>query len=194
LLLGSGQLLEPFEIAVTDTILWDLALRLRAARLPPSAANDWDAGMSPVYLRELITYWRDRFDWRSQEALLNRFQHYRGEVGFGDLWQKLMTEELGYSRFGAHGGDWGSTITEHLARSHAASVVGIHLTDVPFWHIFQKPSDLTQNEQKFLERNKRWQKEDGAYAMLSLQTLASLATYRCSVIWSPDSVPKLASN
>jgi hypothetical protein len=73
-------LLEPFEIAVTDTILEDLALRLRAARLPPSAANDWDAGMSPVYLRELITYWRDRFDWRSQEALLNRFQHYRGEV------------------------------------------------------------------------------------------------------------------
>jgi pimeloyl-ACP methyl ester carboxylesterase len=117
-----------------------------------------------------------------------------GLFGFGDLWQKLMTEELGYSRFGAHGGDWGSTITEHLARSHAASVVGIHLTDVPFWHIFQKPSDLTQNEQKFLERNKRWQKEDGAYAMLSLQTLASLATYRCSVIWSPDSVPKLASN
>ena len=33
-----------------------------------------------MYLRELITYWRDRFDWRSQEALLNRFQHYRGEV------------------------------------------------------------------------------------------------------------------
>ena len=77
-----------------------------------------------------------------------------------------MTEELGYSRFGAHGGDWGSIITEHLARSHASSVVGIHLTDVPFWHIFQKPSDLTQDEQKFLERNKRWQKEDGAYAMI----------------------------
>ena len=27
---------------------------------------------------------------------------------------------------------------EHLARSHASSVVGIHLTDVPFWHVFQK--------------------------------------------------------
>src|SRR6476660_10174511 len=64
------------------------------------------------------------------------------------------------------GGDWGSTITEHLARSHASSLVGIHLTDVPFWHIFQKPSDLTQDERKFLERNKRWQEEDGAYAMI----------------------------
>ena len=44
------------------------------------AADDWDAGMSPAYLRKLITYWRDQFDWRSQEALLNRFKHYRGEV------------------------------------------------------------------------------------------------------------------
>jgi hypothetical protein len=60
----------------------------------------------------------------------------------------------------------GSTVIEHLARSHASSVVGVHLTDVPFWHIFEKPSDLTQDEQKFPERNERWQKEDGAYAMI----------------------------
>ena len=51
-----------------------------------------------------------------------------------------MTEHLGYRRYGAHGGDWGSTVTEHLARSHAGAVVGIHLTDVPFWHAFQKPT------------------------------------------------------
>jgi pimeloyl-ACP methyl ester carboxylesterase len=35
----------------------------------------------------------------------------------------------------------GSTITEQLARSHPDSVVAIHLTDVPFGHIFQKPND-----------------------------------------------------
>jgi hypothetical protein len=46
----------------------------------------------------------------------------------------LMAKELGYSRYGAHGGDWGSTMSEHLARSHASSVIGIHLTDVPFGH------------------------------------------------------------
>ena len=57
----------------------------------------------------------------------------------GDLWHQLMTDVLGYERFGAHGGDWGSTVTEHLARSHRQSLVGIHLTDVPFWHAFQKP-------------------------------------------------------
>jgi len=28
----------------------------------------------------------------------------------GDLWHALMTEVLGYERFAAHGGDWGSTV------------------------------------------------------------------------------------
>ena len=37
----------------------------------------------------------------------------------------LWFGELGYRSYGAHGGDWGSTVTEHLARSHAGAVVGI---------------------------------------------------------------------
>ena len=93
----------------------------------------------------------------------------------GDLWASLMTEQLGYQRFGAHGGDWGSTVTEHLARSHAASVVGIHLTDVPFLHLFEKPKDLTHREQAFVDSAEKWQKKEGAYALIqgtSPQTLA----------------------
>jgi microsomal epoxide hydrolase len=84
----------------------------------------------------------------------------------GSLWHKLMTQELGYARFGAHGGDWGSTVTEHLARSYPAAVAGIHLTDVPFWHAFQTPSNLTPAEQKFLAANGEFQQKEGAYAMI----------------------------
>ena len=51
-----------------------------------------------------------------------------------------MTEKLGYERFGAHGGDWGSTVTEQLARSHGDVVVAIHLTDVPFGICFKSPT------------------------------------------------------
>jgi microsomal epoxide hydrolase len=93
----------------------------------------------------------------------------------GDLWHRLMTDTLGYERFGAHGGDWGSTVSEHLARSHSASVIGIHLTDVPFWHAFQRPHDLSPAEAKFLEGIERFQKSEGAYAMVQgsrPQTLA----------------------
>ena len=89
-----------------------------------------------------------------------------GLFGFGDLWHKLMTEELGYERFGAHGGDWGSTVTEHLARSHASSVIGIHLTDVPFWHAFQKPKDLSVAERALLDQIEEWMKTGGAYATI----------------------------
>jgi pimeloyl-ACP methyl ester carboxylesterase len=84
----------------------------------------------------------------------------------GDLWHELMTKELGYSRFGAHGGDWGSIVTEHLARSHSGAVAGIHLTDVPFWHTFQKPKDASDEERKFFAEVSEFQQTEGAYAMI----------------------------
>jgi pimeloyl-ACP methyl ester carboxylesterase len=43
------------------------------------------------------------------------------------LWHELMTSVLGYQRFGAQGGDWGSTITTELARAFPESMIGIHL-------------------------------------------------------------------
>lgn len=73
------------------------------------------------------------------------------------------------------GGDWGSTVTEQLARSHSDSVVGIHLTDVPFAHIFQKPDDLSSHEKKYLAETKQWQKKSGAYAMIQGTRPQSLA-------------------
>jgi len=92
-----------------------------------------------------------------------------------DLWTTLMTERLGYQHFGAHGGDWGSTITEHLARSHSDHVVGIHLTDVPFMHLFQKPKDLSTAEKRFIEKSEEWQRQEGAYAMIQSTRPQSLA-------------------
>jgi len=60
----------------------------------------------------------------------------------GDLWARLMKDRLGYERLGAHGENWRATVTEELARSHCESVVAIHLTDVPFGDLFQKPDVL----------------------------------------------------
>lgn len=88
-----------------------------------------------------------------------------GLFGLGDLFARLM-EDLGYERFGAHGGDWGSTIVEQLARSHAKRLPGIHLTDVPFSHAFQKPDNLSHAEKAYLEKMEAFQKNDGAYAII----------------------------
>jgi pimeloyl-ACP methyl ester carboxylesterase len=92
-----------------------------------------------------------------------------------DLWAQLMTGILGYKQFGAHGGDWGSTITEQLARSHADAVVAIHLTDVPFGHILQKPDDPSPAEQKLFKHNQEWLQKEGAYALIQSTKPQSLA-------------------
>lgn len=92
-----------------------------------------------------------------------------------DLWARLMVDTLGYQRFGAHGGDWGSTVTEQLARSHPGSVVAIHLTDVPFGHLFQKPDDPSPAEAKFFEKSEKWIQKEGAYALIQSTKPQSLA-------------------
>ncbi len=39
----------------------------------------------------------------------------------------LMTEELGYARYGTQGGDWGAIVTSLMAAEHADHVAGAHL-------------------------------------------------------------------
>jgi microsomal epoxide hydrolase len=92
----------------------------------------------------------------------------------GDCWHRLMTERLGYGRYAAHGGDWGSLITEILARDHGADLVGIHLTDVPFYHSFNKPRDATRKERKFLAEIAKFTQDQGGYAVVQGTTPQAL--------------------
>jgi pimeloyl-ACP methyl ester carboxylesterase len=50
----------------------------------------------------------------------------RGVPWIADAWATLMSR-LGYDRYGAQGGDWGSAITSVLGESHPEHVVGIHV-------------------------------------------------------------------
>ena len=200
--------IEPFRIAVSDAVLEDLRERLARTRFPDEIpGSGWTYGTSLAYLRELVAYWRDRYDWRAAEAQLNAFPQFRAEVGglgihflhvrgkgprplplvvthgwpgsvaeftgiigpladpaahggdpadafdvvcpsmpgygFSDhprepgmdpekiaaLWVELM-RGLGYERFGAQGGDWGSMVSTYLGYRHPAHLVGIHLNMV----------------------------------------------------------------
>ena len=47
-----------------------------------------------------------------------------------DLWARLMVEELGYERFGAQGGDWGTAVTSGLALRHRERMIGVHFNMV----------------------------------------------------------------
>jgi len=67
----------PFKINVPDAVLRDLKERLARTRWPDQLQNvGWDYGTDPAYLKPLVEYWRDRFDWRAQEKKLNEFDQF----------------------------------------------------------------------------------------------------------------------
>jgi pimeloyl-ACP methyl ester carboxylesterase len=70
--------IEPFLIRVSDEVLADLRERLARTRWPDQIeASGWGYGTDLAYLKGLCAYWRDGFDWRAQEARLNRFAQFR---------------------------------------------------------------------------------------------------------------------
>jgi pimeloyl-ACP methyl ester carboxylesterase len=77
--------IESFQVTVPDDALSVLRDRLEAASWPePAPGQPWQYGTDFAYLRELVTYWIDQFDWAAQEACLNSFTHHRANVdGFG---------------------------------------------------------------------------------------------------------------
>jgi pimeloyl-ACP methyl ester carboxylesterase len=71
----------PFRIDIPASVLDDLHARIARARLPAaSAAEPWAAGTDPAYLRRLLDYWADGFDWRAIEADLNRLPHRIAQI------------------------------------------------------------------------------------------------------------------
>jgi pimeloyl-ACP methyl ester carboxylesterase len=221
---------EPFRIHVTDEVLGQLRSRLRDTRWPDQIPGiGWEQGTELEWLRGLVSYWANEFDWRAWERKLNalnhftwegvHFVHQRAESGTGlplilthgwpstfldyidmlpmlrdfdvvipsllgygfsprplnvginyryvsERWHRLMTE-LGYRRYGAVGGDFGSGVSTILAMDHPESVVGIHLTTLE--------SDLTPNvddaqlsdaERAYVAVNRQWDATERGYSAI----------------------------
>lgn len=74
-------MIQPFTIHVPQSVLDDLSDRLARTRWPDEVEGaGWEYGSNLEYLRELVDYWRTKFDWRAQERALNRFAHFRAEI------------------------------------------------------------------------------------------------------------------
>jgi hypothetical protein len=73
--------LTPFKIEVPQAVLDDLAIRLKQTRWTDEPVNaGWNYGTNPAYLRKLVTYWQTHYDWRKQEATLNRFPQFKTTI------------------------------------------------------------------------------------------------------------------
>jgi pimeloyl-ACP methyl ester carboxylesterase len=231
----------PFQIHVSDDVLADLRARLtRTLFTSPSDSAYWAAGTDPGYLRDLVAYWADGFDWRAAEAALNavpqftaevagrtvHFAHLRGRRAEGGpaplplvlshgwpgsfiemlrvaplltdpddpadafdvvipslpgflysdlpqgpftrqavarVWHELMTQALGYPRYGAFGGDIGGGVTQWLGALYPGPVAGVHLTSAPMADEFpDRPP--TPDEQAYLDALHAYDLTDQGYS------------------------------
>jgi pimeloyl-ACP methyl ester carboxylesterase len=237
--------IQPFTIHIPDAVLDDLRERLARTRWPdqlPDAAP-WQYGTDLAFLKDLLSYWQEKFDWRAQEEHLNSFPNFRADVGglgihfvhlkgkgpnplpiilthgwpstyfeelkvarlladpaahgddpldsfdvvvpslpgFGfsdvtreqgvnavrvaDAWARLMTEGLGYRRFGAHGGDLGAGITTRLAYAYPDMMPGIHLTMLSAQpQPAPSPESLSASEKSFLKQREEWREQEAGYS------------------------------
>jgi len=233
-----------FKVNISQSDLDDLKARLQNIRWPgePQGAG-WTFGTSEAYLKNLVSYWKTKYDWRKQETLLNQYPQYIAEVngikihfqyikgsgknskplllthgwpdsyyrfhkiipllttgeqtfdlvipsipGFGfserksvssetvaDLWKKLMTENLGYSKFYAAGGDVGMGVTKALASKYPDVVAGVHFTDLGYPMGQEDPTTMTEHEKQFAQFVQQWWYSEGAYAMVQATKPQSLA-------------------
>ena len=234
--------IEAYRIRIDEEVLEDLQRRLAATRFPDQIENTgWSYGTELSYMKELVSYWRDKFDWRTQEAQLNRFEQFRTEIdgqnihfiharsrhegalpilishgwpgsvveflkvidplrdpeayggtaedafhvvcpslpGYGfsgptsatkwdtqriaEAFAQLMGR-LGYSRYGAQGGDWGALVTTQLGLLDADHVCGIHLNmpmAIPPKDL--DPEELSEQEKANLAAMRKFEQEETGY-------------------------------
>jgi microsomal epoxide hydrolase len=244
----------PFTLRVPDEDLADLHARLARVRWPDEPPLDpWSTGTSVAYLKRLVDYWRTGFDWRAQEARLNRFRQFKvplagidlhfiheegkgpapmplllshgwpgsvieflqlipmltdpashggdardaftvvapslpgytlsfkpgqprfGVEAIGEAFAELMTGVLGYGRFAAQGGDWGSFVTSRLAYQFPERMIGIHLNLLPVRRDPQMLANPTAEEKRYLAELTHFLKEETGYQWIQgtrPQTLA----------------------
>ncbi len=80
------------------------------------------------------------------------------------LFERLMTDELGYERYAARGSDLGAGVIQQLAREYPDSLIGIHVSGTNP-SLRDVPDDLTDAEREFVENAQQWSQTEMAYAM-----------------------------
>ncbi len=91
-----------------------------------------------------------------------------------DVFAELMTDVLGYRRFGVQGGDWGASIATRLGYGYPERVVGIHLNLISL-HRNAPAGEGTAEDKAYFEALQHFQAEEGGYQRIQgtrPQTLA----------------------
>jgi pimeloyl-ACP methyl ester carboxylesterase len=74
---ADSSLIRPFTVAIPDTEIDDLKLRLARTRWPnQETVPDWSQGVRLENTASLIEYWEKNYDWRRFERELNSFPQF----------------------------------------------------------------------------------------------------------------------
>ncbi len=95
-----------------------------------------------------------------------------GQRATAGLWDKLMTETLGYPRYLAQGGDWGGLVTSWLGLDHGDHVRAIHLNMVG---LRAEAGPQTDEEREWAKRAGPKMDDMGAYLRLQMSRPQSIA-------------------
>jgi pimeloyl-ACP methyl ester carboxylesterase len=75
------ETVEPFHLAIADSVLADLKSRLANTRWPErETVGDWSQGAPLDRVQALCAYWADGYDWRACEARLNAAGQFRTTI------------------------------------------------------------------------------------------------------------------
>ncbi|XP_006276419.2 epoxide hydrolase 1 [Alligator mississippiensis] len=73
--------IRPFRIETSDREIQDLHERLDRARYtPPLEGAAFQYGFNTTYLRRVVAYWRNQFNWQKQVEILNQYPHFKTTI------------------------------------------------------------------------------------------------------------------
>lgn len=78
---------SPFKVAISDEKIALLKAKLELATFPDELENSgWDYGVPLADLRRLAARWKEGYDWRAQEAAINKLPQFTRDIeveGYG---------------------------------------------------------------------------------------------------------------
>ena len=78
--------IKPYRIEISEDALDDLKRRIAATRYPErETVDDWSQGTPLSYTRALADYWRQEYDWRKTERVLNELPQFTATLDGLDI-------------------------------------------------------------------------------------------------------------
>ncbi|XP_074118725.1 epoxide hydrolase 1 isoform X1 [Sminthopsis crassicaudata] len=73
--------IRPFKVETSEEEIKDLHQRIDLARFtPPLEDSRFHYGFNSNYLKKVVSYWRNQFDWRKQVEILNKYPHFKTKI------------------------------------------------------------------------------------------------------------------